>query len=193
MRAEPTSDAERPRRTPNVLHVAAGAVLACAVAFIVWFIGFDVLWSIAAAVAVLAVSAAIATSSPDEYTVWLPPPRRTPRGTRLAVSTLEQSLAACDRLARPSAVRQLRALLFPEREDRASRLHVLRQLRALLVTELHDRGIDPTTSLDEAVQLLGPDASAVLQPHNDTPITASTVARCLDAVERNATPTPGFP
>ena len=98
---------------------------------------------------------------------------------------MEESLAACDRLARPAITRPLRVLLTNEREDRLARGTLTRQMRALLLAELRAQGLAPTHQTDEAVvALLGPDALTVLQPNDNTPITSAAIARCLDAIER---------
>ncbi len=170
------------------IGVAVGAVMAFGAAFIVWFVGFDALWAMAAVLAVGPVGALLATRRLEDDAPWDPPGRETPRSTRLTVTTIERSLAACDRFARPPAIRRLQALLFAERDDRLARLTVLRRVRASLVAELHDRGVDPGDGSDEAVALLlGPDARGILQPHVDHPITAAAVERCLDAVWRLGT------
>jgi hypothetical protein len=115
--------------------------------------------------------------------------RVAPRSTRLTVATIEHALAACDRLARPRAIRTLQALVYAERDDRLARLTVMRQLRALLIAELydrgHDRGLASADASDEAVaRLLGPTARAILEPHDDHPVSSAAIARCLDAIER---------
>src|SRR5689334_9154598 len=98
------------------LRVTVGTLAAFGVGFGVWLAGFDELWAVAATLAVGAVGGAIATFAFDESARWEAPPRTTPRGTQLAVAMIEQSLAACDRLARPASVRWLVALLNPERD-----------------------------------------------------------------------------
>lgn len=172
----------------KAIAVAVVAVMAFGAAFIVWFVGFDPLWAMAAVLAVGPVGALLATRNLEDDPPWDLPGREAPRSTRLTVTTIERSLAACDRLARPPAIRRLQTLLFAERDDRLARLTVLRQLRALLVAELRDRGLDPAVGSNEALALLlGPDALAILQPHDDHPISAAAIARCLDAVERLGT------
>lgn len=166
------------------IGVAVVAVMALGAAFINWFVGFDALWAMTVVLAVVPVGALIVTRKLEDHAPWDAPARETPRSTRLTVTMIEQSLAACDRLARPPAIRRLQALLFSERDDRLARLAVLRQLRTILMAELHD----PADRSDEAVALLfGPDAPGILQPHADHPITAAGVARCLDAVWRLGT------
>jgi hypothetical protein len=188
-------DASRVRTAwpPRALIAGAGAATLCAVAFVVWMLGFDAWWAVAAAIVLCAVCAAVAAMGAPPYSAWAAAPARPPRGTRLAASRIEQALAACDRLSQTSPIRWLRALLVPERDDRQARLQLLRQVRALLVAELRDRGIDATSSPDAVRQLLGADALAVLTPHDDTPISTATIDRCLDAIARIAPPTPGFP
>lgn len=168
--------------------VALGAVAAVGAVFVVWFVGFDVFWAVAAVLAVGPVIGVIATLTFDEPAPWEPRARETPRGTRLAVAVSEQSLAACDRLARPTAVRRMRALLIPERDDRLARATIVRQMRALLIVALHDRGLAPADRSDDAVvALLGLDALTILQPNDSNPVTTAAIARCLDAVERLGT------
>jgi hypothetical protein len=167
------------------LRVAIGAVAALGVGFGVWFVGFDVLWAFAAMLVAGAVGGALATIRFDESAPWEPHVETLPRATRLTVAMIERSLTACDRPGRPLA------MLISERDDHLARLAVVRQLRALLIAELHDRGIEPLEPFDDAVALIGPDAPAVLQPHNDSPVTSSAIARCLDAIERLANTHPG--
>lgn len=171
-------------------RIAVGAVAAVGAAFSVWFVGFSVFWAIAASLAAAIVGGVIATFTFDELAPWDPPARETPRGTRLAVVIIEQSLAACDRLARPSFMRRMRALLISERDDRLARASVVRQMRALLIAELDQRGLDSSEPYDDAITLFGPDALAILQPHDGNPVTAASIARCLDVIERLATTTP---
>ena len=168
-----------------LIGIAGGAVMAFGAVFIVWFVGFDVRWAVAVVLAVGPVGALLATRTLEDHAPWDRPARETPRSTRLTVTAIERSLAACDRLARPPAIRRLQSVLFAERDDRLARLTVLRRVRSLLVAELHDRGLDPADGSAEAMdRLLGPDARSILQPHDDHPITTVAIARCLDAVER---------
>ena len=192
MRRGSSSQANAPWTQPALLG-GLGLVTLCAVAFFVWMLGFDAWWAVAAAIALCSVCAAVAALGAPPYGAWTATTARPPRGTRLAASRIEQALAACDRLSQPSPIRSLRALLVPERDDRQARLQLLRQVRALLVAALRARGVDAATSPDAVRQLLGPDALAVLTPHDDTPISTATIDRCLDAVAGIATPTPGFP
>lgn len=183
----------RPGRRPALVAIAiavcAGLVVgACGV----WFAGFDAYWAVTAALALGPVGAVIAILVFDEQVPWEPPARETPRGTRLTVSMLESSLAACDRLARPTVMRRVRALPTAERDDRLARLTVVRQMRALLIAELKGRGLDPDNCSEEGVvALLGSDALPLLAPHDDDAVTTTAIGRCLDAVERLATVTPG--
>jgi hypothetical protein len=169
--------------------VIGSAAAAGGAAFGVWFVGLDPLWAIATVLVVGPVAAALATVSADDEAAWQPPVRETPRGTRITVAILEESLLACDRLARPTAVRQLRALAIAERDDLLARSTLMRRLRALLVAELRARGLDAINrSHDNAVvALLGPDAFTILQPNGDHPVTTAALTRCLDAVERLGT------
>lgn len=173
------------------LRIAVGAVAAFGVGFGVWSAGFDVWWSVATTLAVGTVGGAIASLTFDESAPWDPPVRTTFRGNRLTVAAIEQSLAACDRLARPSAMRWMHDLLNPERSDQLARSAIVRQLRTLIVAEMRDRGIDPPTSPDDVLALLGPDALAVLEPSTDNPVTSAAIARCLDAIDRLANTNPG--
>jgi hypothetical protein len=174
-----------------MLIVIIGAGAAFGIGFAVWFAGYDILWSVAAALAVGSVGGAIASLTFDGVGPWDPQLRPTPRATQLTVATIEQSLAACDRLARPSAMRWMYVLLNPERNDQLARSAIVRQMRTLIVAEMHDRGIDPITSPDDVLALLGPDALAVLEPSTDTPVTSAAISRCLDAMDRLASTNPG--
>jgi len=171
------------RRITIVVGSAAVAIVA---GLGVWFVGLDLLWAIATVLVVGPVAAVLATLGAADEASWQPPARETPRGIRITVAILEESLLACDRLARPTAVRQLRALAIAERDDLLARSTLMRRLRALLVAELRARGLDATdrTHDQAVVALLGPDAFTILQPNNDTPITAAAITRCLDAVEQ---------
>lgn len=191
-RAEATrSVATRP---PVYLVVGSAIVAACA-AWVVWFLGLDPFWAVATVLTVGPVGAALTTLKFEEDATWDPTEPETARGSRIAMATIEQSLAACDRLARPTAVRQLRAILISEREDRLARPTAIRRMRALLVAALHDRGLDPTNASHEhtLVTLLGPYALIVLQPSESTPVTTTAIERCLDAVERLSTKTQRSP
>jgi hypothetical protein len=185
----PPSQATASRRL-TAYRVALGAVIAPASAYGVWFLGFDPFWAVATVLAVGPVAAALATVKLEEEAPWDLPAGETPRGIRITVAILEQSLAACDRLARPLALRRLRALLISEREDRLARATLVRRTRALLVTELQHRGVDPEDN-DAVARLLGPDALAILQPNDGNPVTPATIERCLDAVELLGTHTQG--
>lgn len=159
-------------------------------AFVVWFAGFDWLWAFATVLAVGSVGAAFSTLKFEEEASWAPPGRETPRGVRLTIPMMEESLAACDRLARPAVTRPIRVLLTNEREDRLARGTMVRQMRALLVAELRASGVAPAHQTDEAVvALLGPDALAVLQPNDENPVTSAVITSCLDALDRLNTDT----
>lgn len=142
-------------------YVIGGMAAATLGVFSVWFAGFSLLWAVATVLVVGVVGAVVATRSLDEPARWVPSAGDTPRGVRLAVTTIEQSLAACDRLARPPLVRRLRELIVAERDERPAR-EVVRRMRALL----------------------GPDALTILPPHDGAAITSTTIERCLDAIER---------
>jgi len=161
-------------------------VAAVIAAVAVWFAGFDPFWAIATVLAVGPVGAFLASLAFEDDASWDPPRRETPRGIRLVMATMERSLAACDRLARPPVVQRLQAVLFSERDDRLARATIVRRMRALLVTELQASGLDPAKRTDETavVALLGPDALTILQPHDANPVTTAAITRCLDAVER---------
>lgn len=174
--------------TSLLAGVGVGVGVACA-ACLVWFFGFDVPWAIAIAVAVTAVGGVLAMLSFDDPAAWDAPPRETPRATRLTIGMLEQSLAACDRLAAPALLRRVYRLTNAERDDRLARATVVRQLRALLLAALHDHGLDATAPPQDIAALVGPDALAVVSLH-DTTVTSATIARCLDALEHLVLPTP---
>lgn len=176
----------------RIAVVIGSAAVAIGAAFGVWFAGLDPLWAVATVLVVGPVVVVLATVGTDDDAPWEPPARETPRGVRITVAILEESLLACDRLARPSTLRQLRALAIVERNDRLARLALVRRMRALLVTELHAHGLDAThrTHDDAMIALLGPDAFTILQPNDDTPVTTAAIERCLDAVERLGTEPP---
>lgn len=178
-------------RTQRIAIAIAGVAALSAGAACVWFAGLDWPWAVATVLAFGSVSAVFATVRFDEAAAWDPPGRETPRGIRLAFPMMEESLAACDRLARPSITRPIRLLLTNERDDRLARGTMVRQMRALLLAELRAHGIAPAHQTDEAVvTLLGRDALTILDPDDDNPVTTAVIARCLDAVERRATETP---
>ncbi len=183
-------------RSWTVRFAIAGVLAAAVVAAVaVWFAGFDIFWAIATVLAVGPVAALLASLAFEDDAPWDPPRRETPRGVRLVMATMERSLAACDRLARPMAVRRMQSVLFNERDDRLARLTMLRRMRTLLVTELQARGLNPAKATDEdaVVALLGPDALTILQPHDTNPVTTAAITRCLDAVERLGTDSPKSP
>jgi hypothetical protein len=178
------------RRRITTWRIAVGAVIAGASAYGVWFLGFDPFWAVATVLAVAPVVALLATLKLEEEAPWDPSAGETPRGIRITVAILEQSLAACDRLARLPALRRLRALFIPEREDRLARATLVRRTRALLVAELRTRNIDPEDNV-AVMKLLGPDALAILQPQDNAPVTPAAIERCLDAVEQLGTHSKG--
>ncbi len=167
-----------------------GVAATLSVAFIVWFAGFEVMWACAAALAIGPAGGLIVSLAFDDMPPWGRPARETPRGSRLTVANIEQSLAACDRLARPSAFQWMGAMLSRERDDRMSRLALVRQMRALMVAELYARGLDASEPYEDAVAMFGADARAMLEPHPNSPVSSATIARCLDAIERLASTTP---
>ncbi|MGV3710592.1 MAG: hypothetical protein ACO1Q7_17305 [Gemmatimonas sp.] len=168
----------------TIVGVVPGAIFG---AFVVWFAGFDYWWSVAAVFALGSVGAFLAMLTFEEQGSWSQPTRNPPRGVGLTLPMMEESLAACDRLARPLYMRHVHAVLTNERDDRLARGTLLRKLRALLGAELRACGVTPAKQTDEAViELLGVNALAVLQPSDDTPVTSAVIARCLDAVERLA-------
>lgn len=169
------------------ITVATVAALSACAVVAVWFVGLDWWWAVATVVAFGLAGATFVGLKFEEQPSWDPPGRETPRGVRLAIPTMEESLAACDRLARPAMARRLRGVVIEERDDRLARGTLIRQVRALLMAELLAHGITPEHQTDEAVvALLGPDALTVLQPNDDTPVTTAVIMNCLDAVERLA-------
>lgn len=178
-------DRRSSRRLP-VARVFAGVIAALVVACLVWLAGFDVGWSLTSALVLLPLSAVIASFALDEPPAWDRPQPRTPRGTRLRARRFEAALAACDRLARPRFTRALSALRHSARDDQLARAQLVRDVRTLLVAALNDAGIEPSAHTDRASALLGPHALSMLQPGDDMAITAATVTRSLDAIERLA-------
>lgn len=170
----------------RIAIVIASALVAIGAAFGVWFVGLDPWWAVATVLAVGPVVALLATVGADDDAPWEPLARETPRGVRITVAILEESLSACDRLARPTMLRQLRAIAIAERDDLLARSTLLRRLRALLVSELHARGLDATDRTHDhaVVALLGADAFSILQPNYDPRVTSAAIERCLDAVEQ---------
>jgi len=152
----------------TAVRVAASTLVAFVAGFIVWFVGFDALWAIAVVLAVGPVVALLASRKLEGDAEWDAPRREIPRTTRLTVTAIEQSLAACNRLARPLVIRRLQALLFPERDDQLAQQTVLRRIRALLAAELRED-------------------QEILPPHDEHSISTAAIARCLDAVERLGT------
>jgi hypothetical protein len=169
-----------------VLRIAAGLSVLAVAAAAVWFVGFDLYWSVASVLAVVPVAALLATAGLEEDAPWDPPWREAPRGIRLTIAAIERSLDACDRLASSAAVRQVRALLHDERNDRLARSTVVRRVRALLVAELNRCGLDAANrSDDDAIRaLIGANAHTVLRPNDDNPVTAAAIAESLEVIER---------
>lgn len=166
-------------------------MVAFGAAVVVWFMGFDPLWAVATVLAVGLVGVALANLGLEEDAVWDTPGREARRGIRLTIPVIEAALAACDRLARPTSLRRVRAVIIAERDDRLARSALVRRMRALLVAELRARGINPANRFDDdaVVALLGPDAITILQPDDGTPVTTAAIARCLDRIERLGTDT----
>ena len=142
---------------------AAGVSVLAVAAAAVWFMGFDLYWSVAAALAVAPIVALLATTGLEDDAPWDPLWRESPRGTRLTITAIERSLDACDRLASPAAVRHVRALLHDERNDRQARSAIVRRVRALLIAT---------------------NAHTILRPDDDHPVTAADIAESLDVIER---------
>lgn len=170
-------------------------LLAIGSAVVAWFVGFDPLWSVAIAIAIGTAGAAIVRFRLEDETAWGPPEYDARQGGRGDIVAIAQSLASCDRLARPRVVRWMRSLLISEREDRLARTIAVRRMRALLSAELQDRGIESTDQADDEaiVALLGSDANAILRPYDESPVTTSAIERCLDAIERLSTDNRGLP
>ncbi len=180
--------------------VILGACAAAAGAA-VWFVGFDAYWALAAVLSVGSVGPVLARLGFEDDAKWDQPGGETPRGIKLVMVTLEQSLAACDRLARLPAMRWMSAVLITERDDRMARATVVRRMRALLSAERHDhtldntighvfdRALDPVDRSAAVFARFGPDALTILQPNDGPPVTTAAIARCLDVIERLDTET----
>lgn len=168
------------------LRIAAGLSLLAAATVAIWFVGFDLYWSVASVLALVPVAALLATIGLEEDATWDPPWSESPRGIRLTVAAIEQSLDACDRLARPTVVRRVHALLHDERNDRLARSAVVRRVRTLLLVELKHRGLDAARRSDEdaILALIGTSAGNILRPNDDNPVTTAAIAECLDVIER---------
>lgn len=168
------------------LRIAGGVSVLAAAAAAVWFVGFDVYWSVASVLAVVPVAALLATAGLEEDAPWDPPWREAPRGIRLTIAAIERSLDACDRIASPAAVRHARALLHDEHNDLLARTTVVRRVRALLVAELKHCGLDVANRRDDdAIRaLIGANAHTILRPNDDDPVTAAAIAECMDVIER---------
>ena len=146
-------------------RIAAGVSVLAVAAAAVWFMGFDLYWSVASALAFAPIVALLANVGLEDDAPWDPLWRESPRGIRLTIAAIEQSLEACDRLAKksPAAVRLVRALLHDERDDRLARTTVVRRVRALLIAT---------------------NAHTILRPDDDHPVTAADIAESLDVIER---------
>ena len=170
------------------------ALIAIGAAVVVWFVGFDPFWAVATVMAMGGVGAAFAHFRFEEEAAWDLSEHEAPLGVRRDVATIAKSLTACDRLARPSAVRWMCSFLISEQEDRLARSTVVRRMRALLNAELHERGLNPSDQRDDeaVVALLGPDAIAILHPNDGKPVTTAAIESCLDALERISTDTQGL-
>lgn len=168
------------------LRIATGFSLLAVAATAVWFVGFDLYWSVASVLALVPVAALLATAGLEEDVPWDPPWREAPRGIRLTVAAIERSLDACDRLASPAPARQVQAFLHDERNDRLARTAVARRVRALLVAELKQRGLDAANRRDDnaILALIGANAHYILRPNDDNPVTAAAIAESLDVIER---------
>lgn len=176
-------------------RIPAGVSLLAVGAAAVWFVGFDLYWSVASVLAVVPVAALLATAGLEEDAGWEPLWRDAPRGIRLTVAAIERSLDACDRLASPPVVRQVRASLLDERNDRLARTSVVRRVRALLVAELNHRGLDAANRRDDnaILALIGTNAHNILRPNDDNPVTAAAIAESLDVIERLSAQPHGSP
>jgi hypothetical protein len=175
-----------PHAVATGLPPSLAALIAIGAAVVVWFVGFDPFWAVATVMAMGVAAAAFGRFRFEEEAAWDRSQYEVPPGVRRDVATIARSLTACDRLARPSAVRWMRSLLIPEREDRLARSTAVRRMSALLNAELHDRGLDPADRSDDeaVVALFGPDAIAILHPNDGTPVTTAAVESCLDALDR---------
>lgn len=177
-------------RTRSVWFAIAGVVVALVAGYLVWIAGLDAWWAATTVLVLLPVAALFAISTFSEPLLWPEPVREPPRGIRLTVTTIEQSLAACDRLARPPILRRLRELSVAERDDKQARA-IVRQMRALLIVALRDRGLDASRDVEQIAATLGTDALTILQPDQGEPITSAMITRTLSAIERLAsTPLP---
>jgi hypothetical protein len=168
------------------LRIAAGVSLLAVATAVVWFMGFDLDWSVASALAVVPVAVLLASARLEEDAPWPPLWRESPRGIRLTVAAIERSLEACDRLSSPVVLRQAHAFLHDERVDRRARSTVVRRVRTLLVAELNRRGLDAAKRTDDdAIRaLIGANAHNILRPNDDNPVTAAAIAESLDVIER---------
>jgi hypothetical protein len=165
--------------------MAVGVASLVAAVFVIWFFGFSVVWATAMILALLPVSVVISQVAVREHPRWTAPPEPAARGAQLTVATIEESLAAADRLARHDLLRRLRLVIAPERPDRAARSQLVRRVRNILMAEM--REVDHVTGSDtEAAETrLGPAARPFLQPHDHTPVTERLVTQCLDMIEQN--------
>jgi hypothetical protein len=165
--------------------MAVGVASLAAAVFIVWFFGFSVVWATAMILALVPVSIVISQVAVREHPRWTAPPEPAARGAQLTVATIEESLAAADRLARHDLLRRLRLVVAPERPDRVARSQLLRRVRTILMTELRESGHAAASDTDAAETKLGPTAPPFLQPHDHPPVTERLVTQCLDMIEQN--------
>lgn len=168
------------------LRISAGLSLLAVAAAVVWFVGFDLYWSVASVLAVVPVVVLLAIIGLEDDDPWDPLWRESPRGIRLTVAAIERSLDACDRLASPAPARQVHALLHDERNDRLARTVVVRRVRALVVAEFSRCGLDASNQRDDAaiLALIGTNAHTIVRPNDDNPVTTAAIAECLDVIER---------
>lgn len=186
-----TSDIEQhhaaPRTAALAVRIVGIAATSAFAAFCVWFAGYNYVWSVATVMIFGSVGVVLAILRFEEQPSWELPGRETPRGVGLTLPMMEASLAACDRLARPTFTRPIQAVLSNERDERLARGTIVRQVRAILVAELRAHGISPAKQTDETVvALLGVDALRVLQSDDKHPVTSAVISNCLDAIERLA-------
>lgn len=182
-------------RQSGVLRVAGGVSAVAVVVAAVWFLGFDLYWSIAVVLAVIPVIALLITAAIEEDLPWELPWRESPRGIRLSFAELERSFDSCDRLGRPAALRFVRAALFEGRDDRQACRALARRVRALLAAELHRRGLDVGDPEDHhaILALTGTGAYSMLRPNDDAPVSAFLISESLEVIERLSAATTGAP
>ncbi len=165
--------------------MAVGVASLATAVFIVWFFGFSLVWAIAMILALVPVSIVIAQVAVREHARWAAPTEPAARGAQLTVATIEESLAAADRLARHDLLRRLRLVVAPERPDRTARSQLVRRVRNILMAEMREVDHVASSDTEAAETRLGPAARPFLQPHDNTPVTERLVAQCLDMIEQN--------